>query len=84
MIAIYVAASVKNLPRQPKVPWRSAFSLFRDAMWGLLLIVIVMGGIYGGVFTPTEAAAVAAVYGFVCAEFIYRDLQWSGRAARTD
>jgi C4-dicarboxylate transporter, DctM subunit len=77
MVAIYVAAVFMKLPRQPKAPWSKRFSLFRDAMWGLLLIVIVMGGIYGGVFTPTEAAAVAAVYAFICAVFIYGDLKWS-------
>jgi C4-dicarboxylate transporter DctM subunit len=77
MVAIYAAAIVMKLPRQPKVPWRERLALFRDAMWGLLLIVIVLGGIYGGVFTPTEAAAVAAVYAFVCAVFIYGDLKWS-------
>jgi C4-dicarboxylate transporter, DctM subunit len=77
MVAIYVAAIVMKLPRQPKVPWRERLALFRDAMWGLLLIVIVMGGIYGGVFTPTEAAAVAAVYAFICAVFIYGDLKWA-------
>jgi C4-dicarboxylate transporter, DctM subunit len=75
MVAIYVAARIKKLPRQPKVPWRERMVLFRDALWGLLLIFIVMGGIYGGVFTPTEAAAVAAVYAFVAAVFIYRDLK---------
>ncbi|PZA12592.1 C4-dicarboxylate ABC transporter permease [Rhodopseudomonas palustris] len=75
MVAIYVAARIKKLPRQPKVPWRERLTLFREALWGLLLIFIVMGGIYGGVFTPTEAAAVAAVYAFVAAVFIYRDLK---------
>jgi C4-dicarboxylate transporter, DctM subunit len=74
MVAIYVAARIKNLPRQPKASLRERLVLFRDAMWGLLLIFIVMGGIYGGVFTPTEAAAVAAMYAFVAAVFIYRDL----------
>ncbi|HXF15378.1 MAG TPA: TRAP transporter large permease subunit, partial [Burkholderiales bacterium] len=47
---------------------------FKDAFWGLMLVVIVMGGIYGGIFTPTEAAAVSAVYAFVAAVFIYRGL----------
>ncbi|RED34519.1 C4-dicarboxylate transporter DctM subunit [Rhodopseudomonas thermotolerans] len=75
MVAIYIAARIKKLPRQPKVPWRERLALFREALWGLLLIFIVMGGIYGGVFTPTEAAAVAAVYAFVAAVFIYRDLK---------
>ena len=46
----------------------------REAIWGLLLIVIILGGIYGGVFTPTEAAAVAAVYAFLVAVFVYRDI----------
>jgi C4-dicarboxylate transporter DctM subunit len=75
MVAIYVAARVKKLPRQPKAPWSERFKLFLDAFWGLLLIVIVLGGIYGGVFTPTEAAAVAAVYAFFAAVVIYRDLK---------
>ncbi|MGB6241331.1 MAG: TRAP transporter large permease subunit, partial [Castellaniella sp.] len=46
----------------------------RDSIWGLLLIIIILGGIYGGVFTPTEAAAVAAVYAFFIAVFVYRDI----------
>jgi C4-dicarboxylate transporter DctM subunit len=74
MVAIYVAARIKKLPRQPRASLRERLRLFRDALWGLLLIIIVMGGIYGGVFTPTEAAAVAAVYAFFAAVFIYRDL----------
>ena len=75
MTAIYIAARIKNLPRQPQATWGERFRLFRDAIWGLLLIFIVMGGIYGGVFTPTEAAAVAAVYAFIIAVFVYRDLR---------
>ncbi len=74
MVAIYVVARVKNLPRQPKASWSERMASFWDAIWGLLLVIIVMGGIYGGIFTPTEAAAVAAVYGAIAALFIYRDL----------
>ena len=74
MVGIYVAARIKKLPRQPKASLRERLTLFREALWGLLLIFIVMGGIYGGVFTPTEAAAVAAVYAFFAAVVIYRDL----------
>ena len=74
MVAIYVAARIKKLPRLPKASLREQLRLFWNALWGLLLIFIVMGGIYGGVFTPTEAAAVAAVYAFFAAVFIYRDL----------
>jgi C4-dicarboxylate transporter DctM subunit len=74
MIAIYVAARWVNLPRQPRAPLAEIVTALRDAIWGLLLVVIIMGGIYGGVFTPTEAAAVAAVYAFLVAVFVYRDM----------
>jgi C4-dicarboxylate transporter DctM subunit len=47
---------------------------FRESVWGLLLIVVVMGGIYSGMFTPTEAAAMSAVYAFFVAVFVYKDL----------
>ena len=47
---------------------------FRDAIWGLLLIIVVIGGIYTGVFTPTEAAAMSAVYAFIVAVFVYKDM----------
>ncbi|MEO0912808.1 MAG: TRAP transporter large permease [Pseudomonadota bacterium] len=74
MVAIYVTAKVKNLP---KGEWKGVGEIIDsgiDAGWGLFLIVIILGGIYGGVFTPTEAAAVAAVYAFLIANFIYRDM----------
>ena len=74
MIGIYVAARYRNLPRQPWAGWGELFEAGADAFWGLLLIVIILGGIYGGVFTPTEAAAVAAVYAFLIANFVYRDM----------
>ncbi|MDJ0739938.1 MAG: TRAP transporter large permease [Gammaproteobacteria bacterium] len=74
MIAIYIVARIKNLPAQPWAGWGEIFDSARDASWGLMLIVIILGGIYGGVFTPTEAAAVAAVYAFLIANFIYRDM----------
>jgi len=74
MIGIYVAARWKNLPSQPWAGWEEILTSARDAVWGLLLIVIILGGIYGGIFTPTEAAAVAAVYAFLIANFVYRDM----------
>ncbi|MGE4014465.1 MAG: TRAP transporter large permease, partial [Alphaproteobacteria bacterium] len=61
-------------PRLPKADWRTRWRGFRDSIWGLLLIVVVIGGIYAGAFTPTEAAAVSAVYAFIVAAFVYRDL----------
>ena len=63
-----------NYPRQPKATWGERWTSFRQSVWGLLLIVVVMGGIYTGIFTPTEAAAMSAVYAFICAVFIYKDL----------
>jgi C4-dicarboxylate transporter, DctM subunit len=74
MIAIYVVARIRNLPAEP---WRGFNEILqggKEAGWGLFLIIIILGGIYGGVFTPTEAAAVAAVYSFFVAVFIYRDM----------
>jgi C4-dicarboxylate transporter DctM subunit len=91
MVTIYVIARVRNMPKGEWQGWGEIFAAFRDAAWGLLLILIIMGGIYGfpairfqeglsliywqgGIFTPTEAAAVAAIYAFVVATYIYRDM----------
>jgi C4-dicarboxylate transporter DctM subunit len=74
MLAIYVRARMTDLPRQPRASLREVLVTARRSSWGLLLLVIILGGIYGGVFTPTEAAAVAAVYAFVIAVFVYRDI----------
>ena len=74
MVAIYIRARRNNLPAQPWVGWSEINKAAREASWGLLMIVIILGGIYGGIFTPTEAAAVAAVYAFLVAHFIYRDI----------
>jgi C4-dicarboxylate transporter DctM subunit len=74
MLAIYIVARYKNLPAED---WKGMGELVaggKDAFWGLFLIVIIMGGIYGGVFTPTEAAAAAAVYSAFVALFVYRDM----------
>ena len=74
MAAIYVRARMINLPRQPKSTLAEVVTAGRESLWGLLLLVIILGGIYGGVFTPTEAAAVAAFYAFFIAVFVYRDI----------
>ncbi|MEM1277419.1 MAG: TRAP transporter large permease [Pseudomonadota bacterium] len=74
MVAIYVIAKIRDLPKGAWAGWGEILASARDAAWGLLLIVIILGGIYGGIFTPTEAAAVAAVYAWVVATFIYRDM----------
>ena len=67
-------ARSNGYPRQPRATWAERWQALRDSIWGLLLIVIVMGGIYSGMFTPTEAAAMSAVWAFVTAVFIYKDL----------
>ncbi|MBI3710031.1 MAG: TRAP transporter large permease [Proteobacteria bacterium] len=74
MAAIYVSARILNLPKLPQASLGEIFGAAREAIWGLLLIVVILGGIYGGVFTPTEAAAVAAVYAFVVAVWVYGDI----------
>ena len=72
-----VIAWRRGYPRMERSSWRERWRTFRESVWGLALIAIVLGGIYGGIFTPTEAAAVAAVYAFVIAVFVYRDLRLS-------
>ncbi len=64
-----------ELKRLPKATGRQRWIAFKDAFWGLLMPVIILGGIYGGIFTPTEAAAVSAVYGLVIGIFIYKTLK---------
>lgn len=65
-----------NLQKAPKASAKERIAAFKDAFWGLMMPVIILGGIYGGIFTPTEAAAVAAVYGLFVGVFIYRTLRW--------
>jgi len=74
MVTIYIIARVRNLPKGEWRGWGEVRRSGIEAGWGLFLIVIILGGIYGGVFTPTEAAAVAAVYAFVISAFVYRDM----------
>jgi C4-dicarboxylate transporter DctM subunit len=63
-----------DYPRNPKTNWGERLQAFRESIWGLFLIVVVMGGIYSGMFTPTEAAAMSAVYAFFIAVYVYKDL----------
>ncbi|GHF59709.1 TRAP transporter large permease [Seohaeicola zhoushanensis] len=80
MVTIYIMAVIKGMPKGQWQGWGEIFASFRDAFWGLMLIAIIMIGIYGlpgitgAIFTPTEAAAVAAVYAFLIACFVYRDI----------
>ena len=67
-------ARKNNYPRQPKATWLERWRTFRESIWGLALVIVVIGGIYTGIFTPTEAAAMSAVYAFLVAVFVYKDM----------
>ena len=75
MVTIYIVARIKKLPAQPRASFAQWLTCARRAFWGLLLLVIILGGIYSGMFTPTEAAAVAAVYSAFIALFVYKDMR---------
>jgi C4-dicarboxylate transporter DctM subunit len=74
MGTIVVIAKKYDMPRQERASFRTVVRTFREAVWGLMLVVIILGGIYAGIFTPTEAAAVSAVYAFFIAVFVYKDI----------
>ena len=73
-VTTWYIARKNSYPRLRKATMRERGRAFLDSVWGLLLIVVVIGGIYSGIFTPTEAAAMSAVYAFIVAVFVYRDL----------
>ncbi|HRK57345.1 MAG TPA: TRAP transporter large permease subunit [Burkholderiaceae bacterium] len=75
MVAVWWRAGKLQITHPPKASLKKVLTSFGEAFWGLLLLVIIMGGIYGGIFTPTEAAAVSAVYAVFVALVIYRDLK---------
>jgi C4-dicarboxylate transporter DctM subunit len=76
-LTTWVRARALGLPRAPAASWRERRQSFAASFWGLALIVLVLGGIYAGLFTPTEAAAMSAVYAFVVAVYVYKDLALS-------
>jgi len=75
MVVTYIGARRLGFERTEPAPFSERLAKMKDAAWGLMTIVIVIGGIYGGIFTPTEAAAVACVWAFVVSVFIYRDIK---------
>jgi tripartite ATP-independent transporter DctM subunit len=77
IVLVLVIAHRKNFPKGEIVPLRQALKIAVDAIWGLITIVIILGGILSGIFTPTESAAVACVYAFFVTMFVYRDCKWS-------
>jgi C4-dicarboxylate transporter, DctM subunit len=76
-ITTWYRAWRNDYPRMERATWGQCLRAFRESFWGLFLIVLVLGGIYSGLFTPTEAAAVAAVYAFFIAVFVYKELKFS-------
>jgi C4-dicarboxylate transporter DctM subunit len=74
MFVTWAVAKKRNYPRMAKANFKEVLLAFRESVWGLFLIVVVIGGIYSGLFTPTEAAAMSAVYAFIVSVFVYRDL----------
>lgn len=76
MVQVYLWARKRNFPRRPRASLRALWAAFRHASLALVTPVIILGGIFGGIFTPTEAAAVAAIYSLILGLFIYRDLAW--------
>jgi tripartite ATP-independent transporter DctM subunit len=89
MCLCFYIARRDNFPKEEVVPFRRAVGIAVEAFWGLLTVVIIIGGILSGIFTPTESAAVACVYSFIITMFVYRDYKWSelpllvGRVVRT-
>jgi C4-dicarboxylate transporter, DctM subunit len=76
-IVTWWLARNRDYPRMPKASWGETVRTFRESIWGLMLVVIIIGGIYSGLFTATEAAAMAAVYSFIIAVFVYKAIRMS-------
>jgi len=89
VILVLIIAYRNDYPKGEIIPLRQALKIALDAVWGMVTIAIILGGILSGVFTPTEAGAVACVYAFFVTMFVYRDVKWNelpkliGRVVRT-
>ncbi len=89
MVLCFYIARRDNFPKGEVIPLRQAITIAGEAFWGLVTVLIIIGGILSGIFTPTESAAVACIYSFLVTMFIYRDYKWSelpllvGRVVRT-
>lgn len=73
--ALFCLKKDPNVVQEPKAGGQERWTAFKDAFWGLLSPVIILGGIYGGLFTPTEASGVAVVYGLFVGLFIYKEIK---------
>jgi tripartite ATP-independent transporter DctM subunit len=89
MILCLIIAKRQNFPKGEIYSFRQALCIAADAFWGLITVLIILGGILSGIFTPTESAAVACLYAFLITMFVYRDYRWAdlpllvGRVVRT-
>jgi tripartite ATP-independent transporter DctM subunit len=89
IILVLIIAQRNNFPKGEAIPLRQAIKIAIDAIWGLVTIAIILGGILSGIFTPTESGAIACIYAFLVTMFVYRDCKWSevpkliGRVVRT-
>ncbi|TPG61451.1 TRAP transporter large permease [Ewingella americana] len=77
MVMCVVFAHQRGYPKGERVPFKQALKIFVDTLWGLMTVVIIMGGILSGIFTATESAAIACLWSFFVTMFIYRDYKWS-------
>jgi tripartite ATP-independent transporter DctM subunit len=77
IILVLIIAHREKFPKGEIVPLRQAVRIALDAVWGMVTIVIILGGILSGIFTPTESGAVACIYAFLVTMFVYRDVKWS-------
>ena len=89
MVLCLIIAHRNNFPKGEAIPLRQALKIAVEAVWGLITVFIILGGILSGVFTPTELAAIASVWAFLVTMFVYRDYKWNelplmlGRVVRT-
>ena len=74
VVAVWMSRGNHEIIHRGPASGKERWAAFKDAIWGLLMPVIILGGIYGGIFTPTEAAAVAVIYGLIVGIFIYRKI----------
>lgn len=73
--ALWDSRNNPNIKRLPKASKEVRWTAFKDAVWGLVMPVIILGGIYSGIFTPTEAAGVSVIYGFIVGVFVYKEIK---------
>jgi C4-dicarboxylate transporter DctM subunit len=78
LVSIYllIYARINLVPLTDPLRWKNVWQSTRDAAWSLIAPVVILGGIYGGIFTPTEAAGIACIYAIIIARFVYREMTW--------